>query len=60
MRAVSVRSFHGEHSVRVRRSKEDSMKDEPYIRSTDGARMIPIAPGEFVNEAVWKKLAKIH
>lgn len=36
------------------------MKDEPYIRSTDGARMIPIAPGEYVNEAVWKKLAKTH
>lgn len=36
------------------------MKDEPYIRSTDGARMIPISPGCYVNEAVWKIIAKIH
>ena len=41
-------------------SREPIMTDEPYIRSTDGARMIPIAPGEYVNEAVWKKLAKVH
>lgn len=30
--------------------------DKPYTRSTDGAKMIPIAPGSFVNEAVWKRL----
>jgi hypothetical protein len=29
---------------------------EAYIRSTDGARMIQIKPGWFVNEAVWRKL----
>ena len=29
---------------------------EAYIRSTDGARMIPIKSGWFVNEAIWRKL----
>jgi hypothetical protein len=29
---------------------------EPYIRSTDGATMIAIAPGVYVNEAVWRVL----
>jgi len=29
---------------------------EAYIRSSDGARMIQIKPGWFVNEAVWRKL----
>ena len=45
-------------------SKEPSKRtDEPvtsiresYVRSTDGATMIAIAPGVYVNEAVWKKL----
>lgn len=27
-----------------------------YIRSTDGATMIAISPGVFVNEVVWHKL----
>jgi len=31
-----------------------SALDQPYIRSTDGATMVPIAPGNYVNEAVWK------
>lgn len=30
---------------------------ESYIRSTDGATMIAIAPGVYVNEAVWRALA---
>lgn len=30
------------------------MFDEPYIRSFDGATMIAIAPGIYVNEAVWR------
>lgn len=29
---------------------------EPYKRSTDGAWMIAIAPGVYVNEAVWRVL----
>lgn len=29
---------------------------EPYIRSTDGARMIAISPGCYVNESVWRIL----
>jgi hypothetical protein len=33
---------------------------EPYIRSTDGARMIAIAPGVFVNETVWKLLGALR
>lgn len=32
---------------------------EPYIRSTDGAKMIAIAPGVFVNEAVWRTLGAL-
>lgn len=26
---------------------------EPYIRSDDGATMIALAPGNYVNQAVW-------
>jgi hypothetical protein len=32
---------------------------EPYTRSTDGAWMIAISPGVFVNEAVWKRLGAL-
>lgn len=33
---------------------------DAYIRSTDGARMVAIEPGSYVNEAVWKILGAIH
>lgn len=33
---------------------------EPYTRSTDGARMIAIEPGVFVNDAVWRWLREIR
>jgi hypothetical protein len=43
------------------RPEETKVQDsEPYIRSTDGARMIPISPGSFVNEAVWKLLGALR
>lgn len=44
-----------------RQPQEEQMNDiEPYIRSTDGARMIPISPGVFVNDAVWKTLGAMR
>jgi hypothetical protein len=33
---------------------------DSYIRSTDGARMIAIEPGSYVNETIWKVLGAVR
>lgn len=36
------------------------MDTQSYVRSTDGALMIAISAGVFVNEAVWKRLGVLR
>jgi hypothetical protein len=50
--------FGAKSSIAALQSKTERKMEidmESYIRSDDGARMIPIKPGWFVNEQVWRR-----